>query len=392
MKVLEVCAVSFTYERFVAPIAQALRNDAHEVYTCYYDETLPRFCQIKYFYNLPFPRSFRPIMLLKCFVCFYSFLSREKFDLVHVHTPLVSYLIRTACFISSTPVVYHCHGYPFHSGSNIIFYWIGFITEFLFFLFTKSTFYVSEEDYQLSQKFPLSKNKSFLVGNGVDSSLFSSTNALSDHQIRSFFDSYNINPAFFDKDSLIILAVGRLVSEKGFLDLLNAFSNALSSGLLSVSLKLVIVGEPLKSDRDQTLIQILDYYKTRYPNNFLSIPFVSNSDLPYLYGISTIFVNPSHREGLSTTTLESLFSGTYTIASDVRGNRETLHAAYPSSCQSIPPKDSSALSKLLITLANPESVQFLKLNQNRFSSINNRLLQFWTLSSVLERIVLCLKS
>jgi len=109
-----------------------------------------------------------------------------------------------------------------------------------------------------------------------------------------------------------ILAVGRLVPDKGFHDLVDAFNALDLKGW-----KLVIAG---RADHE-------DSYSSRLKktsalnNNILFIGFLKGEPLHELYSNAGIFVLPSYYEGHSIVLMEALSYGLPCVASDIRSNK-----------------------------------------------------------------------
>lgn len=109
-----------------------------------------------------------------------------------------------------------------------------------------------------------------------------------------------------------ILAVGRIVPEKGFHDLVKAFTE-----LKLKDWKLVIVG-----NADHISEYSLNLKKMAY--NDLSIVFtgfLSGSPLIELFSNAGLFVLPSYYEGLPIALLEAMSFGLTCIASNISGNK-----------------------------------------------------------------------
>ena len=104
----------------------------------------------------------------------YKILVKEKYDVVHVHSPIASIIGRVASKLAGIPfVVYTAHGFYFHdkmAKSKYLFY---FIIEKFLGNFTDLIFTQSKEDYNIAikNKF-LKKNQIYYIGNGVSPEKF----------------------------------------------------------------------------------------------------------------------------------------------------------------------------------------------------------------------------
>ncbi|MAG66519.1 MAG: glycosyl transferase [Pseudomonadales bacterium] len=107
-----------------------------------------------------------------------------------------------------------------------------------------------------------------------------------------------------------ILTVGRLVPEKGFHDLVNAYKASNSN------LKLVIVGQADHQDEyASTLVQQAN-------DNIIFAGRRSGDELKALYKHAKVFVLPSYHEGLPIVALEAISAGTPVILSDIFPNKD----------------------------------------------------------------------
>jgi glycosyltransferase involved in cell wall biosynthesis len=118
-----------------------------------------------------------------------------------------------------------------------------------------------------------------------------------------------------------ILAVGRLVQEKGFHDLIEAYH--VFTNRTSADLKLVITGG---SDHKSAYSMHLKHMAQSDDRIVFTGP-VSGVPLADLYANAALFVLPSYYEGLAIALLEAMSAGTPCIASDIPANRETGLAA-----------------------------------------------------------------
>jgi len=117
------------------------------------------------------------------------------------------------------------------------------------------------------------------------------------------------------KKEKYILAVGRLVPEKGFGDLIGAYKE---HGFNRLLWKLVIAGD---ADHRDDYSEDLKKRAGEIPGVVLTGSLTGN-DLSELYSHAGIFVLPSYHEGLPISLLEAMSYGLSCIASDISANRE----------------------------------------------------------------------
>jgi glycosyltransferase involved in cell wall biosynthesis len=107
-----------------------------------------------------------------------------------------------------------------------------------------------------------------------------------------------------------ILAVGRLVPEKGFHDLIAAYRR---SGL---DAKLVIVGAADHRD------EYADRLKAEADDSVVFTGFLGRDDVQGLLSASGLFVLPSYHEGLPIAALEAINAGAPILLSDIQANKD----------------------------------------------------------------------
>lgn len=158
---------------------------------------------------------------------------------------------------------------------------------------------ISEHIRNMIQQQYSSKNNITVIHNGVNvSTEISDTGYL--HSLGLTEYSY-------------ILAVGRLVKEKGFDKLVEAFKE-----LSPPSVKLVIAGD---ADHQDEYAQKLKGICQR-EENILLTGFIKGDKLAQLYAYARIFVLPSTHEGLPIALLEAMSYGCPILASDIPANKE----------------------------------------------------------------------
>jgi glycosyltransferase involved in cell wall biosynthesis len=114
-----------------------------------------------------------------------------------------------------------------------------------------------------------------------------------------------------------ILSVGRLVPEKGFIDLIDAFERFQSENpVCAAGFKLVIVG---KADHE-TAYSLMIEERARANRNIVLTGFLTGRALQEIYSHAGLFVLASYHEGLSLALLEALGYGLSCVASNIESN------------------------------------------------------------------------
>ncbi|HOX54768.1 MAG TPA: glycosyltransferase family 4 protein [Candidatus Omnitrophota bacterium] len=114
------------------------------------------------------------------------------------------------------------------------------------------------------------------------------------------------------KKGRYILAVGRFVPEKGFINLIDSFLLAQLKNM-----KLVIVG---RADHESKYSRDLEK-RAKISNDVVLTGYLNGIGLKELYSHAGLFVLPSTYEGLPITLLEAMGYGLLCLASDIPANR-----------------------------------------------------------------------
>jgi glycosyltransferase involved in cell wall biosynthesis len=263
---------------------------------------------------IPFTRKITPFQDFKCLWKLYSLFKKEKPDIVHSHTPKAGLLSMLAAKLAGIPIRIHTvAGMPYMVADKQ--------KKSLLIAMEKLTFQLANEVWPNShslKEFIIAEElmdpaKIKVIGNGssngVDLQKFSREGLAENHLVAA---TMRIKPG--DND-YIILAVGRLVKDKGIEDLVNAF---LSSKIVNQS-KLVLLGsfeQNLNPIDDQVLRKIKDHPR---------IVHVEWTEyVPYYMALADVLVHASHREGFPNVILEAAAMELPVIASDIIGNKDLI--------------------------------------------------------------------
>ncbi len=125
-----------------------------------------------------------------------------------------------------------------------------------------------------------------------------------------------------DPIKFTFLYVGRIVSDKGINELVNAFIRLYHT---HPNTRLVLVGS-YEDNLDPIDSQTRDYLKQYH--DIVTVGVKKGTDLLAYYAASDCFVLPSYREGFPNTVLEAGALGLPCIVTDVNGSREIIKDGY----------------------------------------------------------------
>lgn len=316
MKIIQLCAIDQTMKIFLNTLNRQLINQGFDV-ICVCSEgpyTKELRSQGLNVINITIERKLRLFSSIKTIYNFYKLFKIERPDILHVHTPIAAVLGRIAAKLAKVPIViYTAHGFYFHENMPLIKYKLFFgIEKFMAKYFTSFIFTQSEEDCKTAvENGFMDKSKVLCIGNGVD--IFGKFNPenIDQGKIKELYESSNIN-----KQDIIITFIGRLVREKGIVELLDAFSN-----IDEEDVKLLVVGDIDQGCRDQ---ETKKFITERFKNNGKIIFTGFREDINNILYITDIFCLPSYREGMPRTIIEAMSMKCAVIATNIRGCREEV--------------------------------------------------------------------
>ena len=338
MKIAQLCAVDFTLAHFLLPLMRAMRAAGHEVVGICSDGPLLAKVRAEGFRveTVFIERSFNLLKHRRSAAALRALFERERFDLVHVHTPVASLIGRYAAHRAGVPrIVYTAHGFYFHermpplkrAAFVALERWAGRYTDVLF---TQA-----EEDAAFARARRLAKPGApiLAIGNGVDAAAFRPDGGEARARLRAALGTDPARP--------VILMVGRLVAEKGYPELIAA--------MREVDADLWIAGERLASDHAGAIDDAMRRAETD-PVLRARIRFLGyRADVPDLLRAADLFVLPSHREGMPRSIVEAMMTGLPVVGTRIRGTREEVVEGETGTL--VPVNDPAALAAALNRLA-----------------------------------------
>jgi len=234
-------------------------------------------------------------------------LKREKYDMIHVHTPNASVVTRIAARLAGCRnVVYTAHGFHFYQGAPLVNWLLYYPVERLLARWTDVLITINQEDYERARDFPVRHQIVYLPGVGVDVSQYRSVDA---DKVIALREELGLSG-----DVFIALSVAELNRNKNHEQFIHAVHEISLRGIPIVAL-LAGVGE-----RESVLKDLVRNLKLENKVIFLGF----RRDISVVMQLAHTVVLMSEREGLPKVLLEAMAAGKPMLVTNVRGNRELV--------------------------------------------------------------------
>jgi glycosyltransferase involved in cell wall biosynthesis len=286
---------------------------------------------------VPMSRNLTPLADLVALWRLYGVLRRERFTIVHTHTAKAEFLGQIAARLAGVPIAVNTfrgvyHHQNMHPLGRRVFVTLARVAARCADLLLAQ----SSEHLEMALREGICPpDKIKLLGNGIDVQRFQRSTLSPD-----VLAAKRQELALPD-EAPVVGFVGRLVAEKGILELLQA-ARIVRQRLPAVHL--LIVG-PRDGDKGDALTPAIAHeYGLAAACTFTGM----RQDLPELYALMDLFVLPSHRESFPRAPMEAAAMGVPCIVTDVPGCRETME--HGRSGLLVPLGDVQALASAMLDL------------------------------------------
>ncbi|QYN34505.1 glycosyltransferase [Pseudonocardia sp. DSM 110487] len=347
---MRICQLSHveTAFNFVSPLFTALAADGHEVVAaCNLDHdgaVLRRYLgEGVEFHRIKVSRKITAQAFTSEIADLARYLARERFDVLHLHGPLAALQGRLAARLAGVPVVIsHAHGFYFHERMSPLTRTAHVSLERFFGRhLTDYIVTVNEEDLRFARNRGFTVDPSHVIGTpgvGIDTRRFRPLGADAGRAVRRELG--------VPDDELVVTFVGRLVAEKGLLELAAAFSGLLADR----PAWLWLAGGLSPTERDQAALHRLEEIQSEHPEAARrTLRLGQRNDIPEVLAATDVFVLPSHREGMPVSLMEAMACEVPAVTTDIRGCREAV--AYGEAGVLVPAGESEALTEALRKVA-----------------------------------------
>lgn len=342
-RVAHVAIIDATVRWLLLPQLARLRGEGYEVAAISAPGPWTAEIEASGIRHIPWPHATRAwsprsdIVALRELV---TILRRERFDLVHTHTPKGGLIGRLAGRLARVPhVVNTVHGLyatredPWRRKLPVL------TLEWLAARFSEFEFYQSQEDLAWSRRLGVARaNRSALLGNGTDVRHFDPSRVDAD-RLALLRKEFGI-----PEGALVVGTVGRLVREKGYGEL-SVAARAVRTLHPDVHFLAVGPGDLVERDgiaRGELTGDALVFTGMR-------------TDVRDLLALMDVFVLATWREGMPRSAIEAAAMGKAMVLTNIRGCREVARDGTEAIL--IPRKDPRALAEAIARLLRDEGLR-----------------------------------
>lgn len=231
-------------------------------------------------------------------------------DIIHLHNPKPGVYGRILGRILGVPVVVNTvHGLYAQPSDRLAKRAVVYSLERIAAAFSHAELIQNPEDIVTLRSLRVPDRRLNLLGNGIDLDRFRPAAGEDDGDRSTLRAELGIS-----SDAVVVLAVGRMVAEKGYPELFEAFESIVDAGA-----ELVVVG-PAEPDKSDGMTNADLERATASGVHFTGF----RDDVHRWYRAADIYVLASHREGFPRSAMEAAASGLPVIATDIRGCRQVV--------------------------------------------------------------------
>ena len=232
--------------------------------------------------------------------------SKNRYDIVHCHTPVAGVCARLACKDlrkNGLKVFYTAHGFHFYKGAPLKNRLIYYPIEKLLSRYTDVLITINREDHKTAEAKLHARRTEYVPGVGVDTGRFKNTVAERAAKRKELG---------IPEDAFLLVSVGELNKNKNHQIVIRALARRNDPNI-----HYLIVGKGKLADRLEWMSRLMGVGGQIHFAGF-------RNDVAELYKISDAFILPSFREGLNVSLMEAMASGLPAVCSAVRGNTDLI--------------------------------------------------------------------
>jgi len=314
-KLAVVCAADMSFKLLLKSQMHAARDAGYEVHGISAEG--PYFPELRQagfrMHGVPILRSISPwqdlITLWRLYRCF----RRERIDIVHTHTPKPGLLGQLAAKLAGVPIVVNTiHGFYFHEHMRPATRRFYISMEWIAARCSTAILSQNPEDIQTAIELGICRrDKIALLGNGVDLARFDPD------RFDTTFIKAQRSADGLPQDAIVVGIIGRLVREKGYLELFAAMRHIMAA---DERVWLLIIGPEEPAKRDRISADTFTEYGIAARTRWLG----RRRDIPEVLASCDIYALPSWREGFPRSAIEAAAMRLPIVATNIRGCRQVV--------------------------------------------------------------------
>lgn len=308
MKILYVTTISSTINAFLVSHIEMLIKQGNIVdCACCIDRPIDRNLT-KYkvkVYNIPFRRNPLHPANIKALKKLIQIQEENKYDIVHVHTPVASVYGRLLKIkFHNLKTIYTAHGFHFYDGAPKFNWLIYYPIEKIMAKFTDSIIIMNSEDYVMAKKLGI-RDVRITNGVGLDLSYYNP----------QFYDKQECRAKFnLKEDDFVIVMIAEVNKNKNHEQMIKAVEQLVKE---HNNVKVLCAGDgPL-------LDSIKKEIKNKNLDNVINM-LGFRSDINEIISCSDVGMLMSYREGLPRNIMELMAFGKPVIGTNIRGIRDLI--------------------------------------------------------------------
>lgn len=307
-KVLFTATVDSHILAFHTPYLKYFKEKGYEVHVATNgDEKIP-YCDKKI--KIPFERSPYKINNIKAIKQLKKIINKEKYEIIHTHTPMGSVVTRIAAAHSrkenKTRVIYTAHGFHFYKGAPKKNWLIYYPIEKILARYTDDLITINKEDYELAKK-KFKTKVHYIPGVGIDPKKFDIK--MTDKEKEELRKSLGLT-----KNDFVMIYPAELNYNKNQIFLIDVMEEICKR---HSNIHLLLAGKDSFNGYYQKIVK-----EHNLENNIHFLGF--RNDIPQLLKISNISVSSSLREGLPLNIIEAMYMGLPIVATECRGMSDLI--------------------------------------------------------------------
>jgi len=307
-KVLFSATVDSHILHFHLPYLEYFKNNGYEVHVATDTDCDIPFCDKKH--KISFERSPFKINNLRAILQLKKIIDKEKFDIIHCHTPMGSVVTRLAAMQArkkGTNVIYTAHGFHFYKGAPLLNWFLFYSVEKYLSKYTDTLITINEEDYNLAKSKFKKTNVEYVPGVGIEPKKFDIEITKQDKD--KLREELNLS-----KNDFVMIYPAELSERKRQLWLIDTLKELLKE---NQDMHLLLPGKDSLKGECHKLVRELNLEKQIHLLGY-------RTDIKKILRISNVALSSAKQEGLPVNLMEAMYVGIPIVASDCRGNRDLV--------------------------------------------------------------------